>query len=200
MLMLINSDKSALFLVPSYWPAERNPNHSYYLSLWSPLHALCCYLMTYIAVLPKGNQNTGDSLWPTNTVPERIVYRQTEHWCWCSASVLLSPHSLCRHCLSLIMNVLRTNVSYCEWHGTVLHQQSSHCTPAKPLSAVVQVCSMLSVPSDFKDYIKTSEGTSFWISPDEEEELNRREGSWAALSPQPWCQSHRRLIGLQWIH
>lgn len=30
---------------------------------------------------------------------------------------------------------------------------------------------MLSVPSDFKDFIHTSEGTSFWNSPEDEEDL-----------------------------
>lgn len=30
---------------------------------------------------------------------------------------------------------------------------------------------MLSVPSDFKDFVHTSEGTSFWSSPEDEEEL-----------------------------
>lgn len=38
----------------------------------------------------------------------------------------------------------------------------SHVTKCN-VYVVLQVCSMLNVPADFKDYIKTSQGTSFWI-------------------------------------
>lgn len=52
---------------------------------------------------------------------------------------------------------------------------------------MVQVCSMLSVPADFKDYIKVAEGTSFW--------LRRDDGAWTEKVEAEPAES-----GLQWVH
>lgn len=50
-----------------------------------------------------------------------------------------------------------------------------------------QVCSMLSVPADFKDYISVAEGTSFWVCLDGEPDPTQHPDTrWKLIWCQPW--------------
>lgn len=97
-------------------------------------------------------------------------------------------YSLCKfqyECLAYHLGLL-----WFTCNSPALAEQILHIS--LPLCGIVQVCSMLNVPTDFKDYIKTSEGTSFWICPDDDDEELSPEGSSAAVTQQPCGQSDWR--------